>query len=166
MKTVVIFILIGFSIATSSFGHTDKKEKRARQQLEMAQLVESGKFRFVAGSVDSELGIFNNLSSGYEIEFDSTKVKAFLPYYGRVYSVQYGGNGAVNFELNADRIVNEWNERKKMYTITTTLSDTQDTYSIRLSIGLSGYSDLQINFRNRRWINYHGTIEKIMSENQ
>lgn len=163
MKKLSVLVLVALFLGITGFQPENKKEKKARQKLEMAQLIQNGRFRFVANSARSNLGNFNNLGSTYDVVFDSLNIKASLPYYGRAYSVPYGGSGGVKFELTAKNIDRNWNEKKKLYTISTELSDSQDTYSIILTTGLNGYADLNINFRNRQWISYYGTIEKIES---
>jgi len=162
MKTFSMFVIIALLLGLKGFSETDKKETKARQRLEMAQLIQSGRFRFVARSANSDLGNFNHLTSNYDMVFDSLQVKAYLPYYGRAYSVPYGdSNGGVKFDLTAKKIDRVYKERKKMFQIYTELSDSKDSYSIFLNAGLDGYADLKINFINRQWISYYGTIEKI-----
>ncbi len=166
MKRISIIVLVAFVLVSIGFNPDSKKEKRAKAQFEMAELIQSGRFRFIARTANSELGSFNNLSSNYQLVFDSLQVKAYLPYYGRAYIASYGGSGGVNFELSAKNIDRKWNERKKLFLISTELADSQDSYSIKLSASLNGFADLTINFRNRRWISYYGTIEKIELKNK
>lgn len=161
MKRISVLVLVAFVLVLTGFKSDSRKEKKAKQQLEMAQLIQSGRFRFVARSAHSELGNFDQLSSNYELVFDSLQVKAFLPYYGRAYSVPLGGSGGVKFDLTAKSIDRKWNEKKKLFLISTELADSQDSYSIYLTASLDGFADLNINFRNRRLISYYGTIEKI-----
>ncbi len=161
MKAIGWILLIGLFFSLTGFQQSGKKEKKAKEQLEMAQLIESGRFRFVARSANSELGYFNQLTSNYDVVFDSLRIKAFLPYFGRAYSVPYSGSGGVKFDLKAEKIEKNWNERKKLFIITADVADTEDSYSLMLTAGLSGYADLKINFRNRRWISYNGVIEKM-----
>ncbi len=161
MRTVNLLLWVILLIGISGFQPSDKKAKKAQQETEMKQLIESGHFMFVAQSARSTLGTFNNIGSGYDMVFDSLNVKANLPYYGRAYSVPYGGSGGVKFELTAKSIDRKWNEKKKLYSVSTELADTQDSYSINLSTGLNGYANLQITFRNRQWISYYGQIEEI-----
>jgi hypothetical protein len=163
MKRNILLVLLILVFVTAGFRSDNKRENKVKAQLEMAELIQSGKFRFIARTANSELGNFNQLSYGYEMVFDSLKVNAYLPYYGRVYMVPYGGSGGVKFELIARKIDTKWNERRKLFFISTNLSDSQDSYSITLSAGLNGFADLSINFRNRRWISYYGIIEKIES---
>ncbi len=162
MKTISALVIITLFLGLTGFSQNDKKELKARQRLEMSQLIQSGHFRFVARSANSNLGNFNNLSSNYDLTFDSLQVKAYLPYYGRAYSAPYGGgSGGVKFDLKAKKIDCIYNERKKMFVISTELKDSDESYAIFLNTGLDGYADLKIIFRNRQWINYSGTIEKL-----
>lgn len=165
MKTINLFLIIFFLINDVVFSQIDKKDVKAKKQLEMAQLIEKGHFRFVAQSAQSNLGIFNNLSANYDMVFDSLHIKAYLPYYGRAYQAKYGNTeGGVKFDLEASKIEKKYNDRKKMFTISTELKDTDEKYSINLTAGLNGFADLKINFLNRQWISYYGTIEKIETQ--
>lgn len=164
MKTTAMVILGTLFLVFSGFHPDDRKEKRMQKEKEMYELIETGHFRFVASSAKSNLGNFNNLGANYNLVFDSLKLKAFLPYYGRAYTVPYGGSGGVNFDLTAEKIEKIWNKKKKVFTIETEVSDSQDSYSIFLTAGLSGYADLKISFRNRQLISYYGIVEKIEKE--
>lgn len=160
MKRIYVLVLLSLFVGLSGFQENGKKEKKARQRLEMAQLIQSGQFRFVARTAHSDLGTFNHLAANYDMVFDSLRVRAYLPYYGRAYSAPYGGSGGVKFDLKASKLDRSWNEKKKLFTITADLSDSEDSYSIFLTAGLDGYADLKITFRNRQWISYYGVIEK------
>ena len=162
MKTIIRLVIITLFLGLTGFRQTDKKEVKARQRLEMAQLIQDGRFQFVVMSANSSLGNFNNLSPNYVMVFDSLQVKAHLPYYGRAYSVPYGGgNGGVQFDLTAEKLNCEYNERKKTYLISAELKDSQDSYAIFLNTGLDGFATLKIDFINRQGISYYGIIKKI-----
>ena len=161
MKITISVVLISLFLGLSGFVQESKKERKAREKLEMAQLIDSGSFKFVARSAHSNLGTFNQLSSDYEMIFDSLQIKAYLPYFGRAYSVRYGGDGGVKFDLKADHIDQIWYSKKKLYFIMTDLADDHERYIIYLSTSLSGFATLKINFQERQWIEYSGTIEKI-----
>lgn len=161
MKTKETLILVALFLAFTGFQPVDRKVKKLQQEKEMTELVESGHFRFVANSAKSSLGYFNNLGSTYDLVFDSLRLKAYLPYYGRAYTVHYGDEGGVKFDLNAEKIKKVLNERKKMFSITTEVSDSHDSYLIFLTVGTNGYADLQISFSNREMISYYGIIDKL-----
>ena len=53
-----------------------------------------------------------------------------------------------------------------MFTISTELDDSDESYLLLLNAGLDGYADLKIIFRNRQGISYYGTIEKLKKANE
>jgi hypothetical protein len=166
MKRLGVLILIVLVTGFTGYQKDDKKAIKAKERLEMAQLIESGKFRFVARSANSILGSFDHLSYNYDMVFDSLRITANLPYYGRAYHATYGDEGGVKFELKATQIDKNWNERKKLFTLSTKVSDSKDDYTINLTTGLDGFADLRINFRDRTWMSYYGTIQKIETKTQ
>lgn len=166
MKKISMLFLIALFLLTTGFQTLDKKEKRARQQQEMTQLIQSGRFKFIPNSASSSVGNIHNISSGYEMIFDSLNIKANLPYYGRSYASYYRLNSGVKFELKALKIDKTWNERKKTYILDFNLSDKMDSYSIKMSLQLNGFANLKITFFNHELISYYGTIEKIESKNK
>jgi len=90
------------------------------------------------------------------IEEDAPKPKSVPPKQNNVnVTPQKGGTITQWYSIN------DTNERKKMFVIFAELEDSEDSYSIYLTAGLDGYADLKISFRNRQWISYYGTIEKI-----
>lgn len=164
MNKIGMFVMIIFILLLCGFHPNERKERRLQKEKEMFELIESGRFRFVAGSAQSTLGNFNNLGTTYDLIFDSLKLKAYLPFYGRAYSVPYGGSGGVQFDLIAEKIEKVWNEKKRIYTFSAEVADSHDSYLIYLTTGLSGFADLRITFRNRQPISYYGVIEKIKME--
>jgi len=63
--------------------------------------------------------------------------------------------------LKAKKIVSVYNERKKMFSISAELEDSDESYLMFLNAGLDGYADLKITFSNKQGISYYGTIEKL-----
>jgi hypothetical protein len=164
MKTTGVLIMGVLFVVFTGFQPGERKTKKLQKEKEMIELVNSGHFRFVARSAHSNLGTFDNLGAVYDLVFDSMKIKAYLPYYGRAYSAPYGGNGGVKFDLTAEKIEKVWNKKKKLFTILAEAADSEDSYSIYLTAGLNGFADVKINFRNRQMISYYGNIEKVKDE--
>jgi len=167
MKNIIVLFLFVSVLVITGFQPSDKKdkkEKKAKQQLEMAQLIHSGRFRFLPNSASSSIGNINSIGYGYEMVFDSLNITANLPYYGRSYSSYYRFTGGVKFNLTARKIDKTWHERKKIYTINFDVSENMESYSINFSAGLNGFANLKITFSDRELISYYGTIEKIETQ--
>ena len=161
MKNMSALVLIALFLLITGFQPSDKKEKKARQQLEMAQLINSGHFKFIPNSASSTIGNINSIGYGYYVAFDSLYIKANLPYYGRSYASYYQFTNGIKFDLNAKKINKTWHERKKIYTISFDVSGDIDSYSVNLSAGLNGFANLKLIFANRELISYYGIIQRI-----
>jgi hypothetical protein len=161
MKRITVLFLFVSILVLTGFQSSDKKEKKAKQKLEMAQLIHNGRFKFVPKSASSSIGNINNIESGYEMIFDSLNFRAHLPYYGRTYASLYEFTNGVRFDYTAKRIDQSWHERKKIYTIKFDMSTNLDSYSIDFSADLNGFANLKITFSDKELISYYGTIEKI-----
>lgn len=153
-----------FFIAHTSTGIGNNKDKKNQKEKENIELLKSHKFRFNANSAHSGYFTNTNLSYGYYFQFDSLKVKAYLPFYGRSYSsAVYGGSGAIEFETTCESIYYTWNDRKKTLEVILKINEKTEVYNIRFSAGSSGYGDLIVNCQNRSQISFYGFIEKLES---
>ena len=161
MKLTGFITLIALLFLISGFQPSDNKEKKAKQQLEMSQLIDKGRFCFVPTSANSSVGNIPDISPGYDMIFDSIRIITNLPYYGRSYEAYYHLTNGIQFVLDSEHIKKTWNESKKKYTIKVNLKHELETYSITLVAGLDGFATLKIYFANNELTTYYGTIGKI-----
>ncbi len=160
-----IFFLVIWMLAViplASGQELSKKEQRAQKEQEMKQLIDSLQFRFIARSVIPMSGPRIDLTSVYDLEMDSSKVEAWLPFFGRAYHVEYGGrDGGIKFKGEAENLDVEYNKRKKIYQIRFEVDTDKDQFQVNISAGLSGYADVNISSTNRQAISYYGIIEPL-----
>jgi hypothetical protein len=161
MKLTGFMTLIALLFLISGFQPSDNKEKKAKQQLEMSQLIEKGRFCFVPTSANSSVGNIPDIDPGYDMVFDSIRIISNLPYYGRSYEAYYRLTNGIQFVLESQHIKKTWNESKKKYTIKVNLKNGLETYAITLIAGLDGFGTLKIYFANNELTTYYGTIGKI-----
>jgi hypothetical protein len=138
-----------------------KEEKKAEKQKQIALLVESKEFVFVASRVMPQSGRSKNLTSDYTVEFHPDFIKSDLPFFGRAYSgVGYGGDdNGMKFEGKpADYSIEK---TKKAYIIKANVRGEHDSYSLLLSVYFEGSAYLNINSNNRSSISYDGDIEEF-----
>lgn len=161
MKITSLLTLIALFLLITSFGQSDKKAKKAKQQLEMAQLIEKGRFCFVPTSASSTVGNIPDISPGYEMIVDSIRIITNLPYFGRSYQAYYRLTNGIQFTMDSEHIKTTWSESKKKYTIKVNLKNGVETYSINMVVDLDGFATLKIYFQNNELTTYYGTIDKI-----
>ena len=156
MKYLIIIIML--LIGTSAQPAAKKKEEKAKK---IKELVESQQFRFVARTALPRTGSAINLTCHYDLEVDSMNVISWLPFYGRAYQVEYGGDGGIKFEETAKSIKVELDKKKKNYKVSIELNTTKDSYQINMSISLSGYANLDVTSVHRQGISFYGIIEPL-----
>jgi len=161
MKLTVFAILISMIFLFSGFLPSDNKEKKAKQQLAMSQLIDKGRFCFVPNSANSTVGNINDIAPGYDMIFDSVRIISNLPYYGRSYQAYYHLTNGIQFIVESQHIKKTWNESKKKYTIKVNLKNGEETYTVNLVTGLDGFATLKIYFANNELTTYYGTIGPI-----
>ena len=80
----------------------------------------------------------------------------YLPYYGRAYSVPYGGGKGLHFcstatDLHVEKV-------KKGYAISFSSKTEEDTYDFWIDISEEGFASISVTMRNRQSIRYSGEI--------
>jgi hypothetical protein len=161
MKLTGFISLIALLFLITGFQPSDNKEKKAKQQLEMSQLIDKGRFCFVPTSASSSVGNIPDIDPGYDMVFDSIRIISNLPYYGRSYEAYYHLTNGIQFVLESQHIKKTWNENKKKYTLKVNLKNGLETYAITLVADLDGFATLKMYFANNELTTYYGTIGRI-----
>src|SRR6185436_11302977 len=95
----VMLMAIGLGLATVSNAQNSKKEKAARQEQEIKNLIDSQKYVFKAQMVYPLGGRSRNLTSDYDLRVTKESVVSYLPYFGRAYSATPGSSsGGIDFQ--------------------------------------------------------------------
>ena len=177
MKTIINFKLVpsiifffAFLSLTQSIAQEKSKkeireEKKLEKQKQIALLVESKEFLFVANRVMPQSGRSINLTTDYFAEFHPELIKADLPFFGRAYAgAGYGGSdGGINFE--GKPTVYNIEKKKKNYVIKAEVRGERDSYTIMLLVYFEGSATLSINSNNRSSITYDGDIKEFLKNN-
>jgi hypothetical protein len=98
------------------------------------------------------------LTSPYSIKVKNDSIYSYLPYYGRAYSVPYGGGKALNFN---DKTISytQRTTSKGLSEITIKVKNDEDTYTYILSLSPAGSASITVNSQNRQSISFSGTWE-------
>lgn len=163
-----ILILLALVLVGTSFGNAQEltsKQRKEQKAQQIKELIENQRFQFIAQSVLPMSGSKVNLTSYYYLSVDGLNVVSELPFYGRAYYAEYGGqDGGIKFKEKVQKIDITYNERKERYDISMKVYAPKDTYEISLSTGLGGYASMSINSRNRQTVSYNGIIERLSEE--
>lgn len=165
---LILFLsLITFSVSQAIAQEKSKKQLKEEQKLEkqkqIALLVESKEFVFVAERVIPQSGSALILTSEFDVTFHPDLIKSFLPFIGRGFSgIGYGGDEGMKFEGKPTLFQVE--NTKKGYQIKIEVRGKTDSYSMMLDVYHNGSAYLSINSNNRSPISYDGTIDKLKKD--
>ncbi|MDR2036632.1 MAG: DUF4251 domain-containing protein [Bacteroidales bacterium] len=137
-----------------------KKQRKIEQTENVKQLIDAQNYIFIAERALPQSGSSRYLTTSYDVTVTKDEVKAFLPYFGRVYSVVDPTEGGIKFNsTNFDYKVE--NAKKGGWDIYIKTKDQRRTYDLILKVTSSGSASLSVNDPTRQSITFRGRIEEI-----
>ena len=114
MKTIrIIFsLLLITAMSMPTLSAQTKKEKKELKKQAVEKLVTSGKYKINVNRALPARGRSVTLTSPYSVEIRNDSVISYLPYYGRAYSIPYGGGEGLNFKAPLTDYKLEWDKKE------------------------------------------------------
>jgi hypothetical protein len=166
MKSIIALILFGIFLGISpqqtiAQKKKSKQEKRDEAFKETIRLVESEQFIYVPDRAFPQGYRSIDLTSNYGfIKILGDKAEADMPFFGRGFQPNYGGNGGIKFDGEITNKKIELNEKKRMISYSFEVKD-KDHFRINMEIGYSGGASVSVTSNNRSHISYQGDIAKL-----
>ncbi len=156
-KSFIIVALVLLIGGAQPIFAQSKKEKREQKEKEVKELLSSGNFSIEVNRALPMGGKSVNLTSPYSLEMRGDSAISYLPYFGRAYSVPYGGGDGLRFE-----------EPIKNYTVTENKKGTteikfevrtkEDNYTYNIDVFKNGSSTINVQPVNKQSITFHGNL--------
>ncbi len=158
--------MVMFVFATGFSQETTKKAQREQNRIEKEKqieaLISSKEFVFEAIQALPQSGKMIILTgSSYTVTFHPDAIESYLPFYGRAYSIDYGGDGGIKFEGKPEEYKVVTQKSGKGYDINATIKTPKDLYKFYLSVSPDGTATLMVDSNQRSSISYHGDIKKF-----
>lgn len=160
MKTIrmIFFLLLVAVIGAPALSAQTKKEKKEMKQKAVKELVLSEKYKIDVDRAIPARGRSVSLTSPYSIEIRNDSVISHLPYYGRAYSIPYGGGEGLNFKAPISDYKVEW-DKKGTAKVRFIARSTEDRFSFNIDIFSNGSSSIFVNMQNRQSISFQGDLD-------
>lgn len=139
--------------------NTSNKKKNKEEAIK--ELVKSGNYKIEVSIAYPRGGKSVPLTSSYSLEVRNDSVISYLPFYGRAYSIPYGGGDGLNFKASLDEYEVEYNSKKERFEVKMRARTNEDTFRFNLDIFFNGSSMIDVNMQNRESISYSGKIELL-----
>lgn len=99
---LLLALLVGIPTLSAQ---QSKKEKKEQKKEAVMKLIESENYKIDVNTAMPMRGRSIPLTSSYSLTIRNDSVISYLPYYGRAYSIPYGGGDGLNFKA----ILKEYN---------------------------------------------------------
>ncbi|MDE5421553.1 DUF4251 domain-containing protein [Ancylomarina sp. DW003] len=163
-KLISSLLLIVLVTGVSAQRKEEKKAKRQKAYQECVELMKNGAFKFEAERAYPQGGGSIDLTTNYGfLKISENKSECDLPFFGRAYRMEYGGDGGMNFE---GEIFNEkWtlNDKKMKVTYTFDVKD-KETFTVIMEVFSKESASTIIRCDTKAHISYSGQIAELKKE--
>ncbi len=168
MKTKVVFLTL-MMILIVAYCFPQEATRRARRERDkivkehqIDSLINSKSFVFIASRALPQGGrSIDMTTNSNSIKFSPEMVSSYMPFFGRAYSIDYGGDAGIKFEGKPKEFNISASKSGKGYEVKVKVEVPRDTYQLMLFVNPAGNATLTINCNQRSTISYYGDIVKF-----
>lgn len=157
----MIYLWWGLCLVWMMFPVSLPAQSKAEKKLMRAQMVkecmESGVFEIEPRTALTMSGRSIQLSAHYSFKVTKDSVYSYLPYYGRGYSIPYGGGEGLDFEAKTEKFKQSITQ-KGYYEIEFSARTREDYYTFHIEVYDNGSSSIHVNMQNRQSIDFLGDL--------
>lgn len=157
-KCTIILILL-LTVGLSGVFAQSKKEQKEQREQAVKEQIAAEKYKISVNTAYPRRGKTVYLSSPYSLEIRNDSVISYLPFYGRAYSVPYGGGSGLIFKAPLDQYEMKMS-KKGAAKIEFIARSPEDRFKFSLTIYPNGSSSINVNMQNRESISFSGEIEE------
>lgn len=155
---IIFSMMLMMAISIPTLSAQTKKEKKEQKKQAVEKLVASGKYKIDVNRALPSRGRSVTLTSPYSVEIRNDSVLSYLPYYGRAYSIPYGGGEGLNFKAPISEYQIEWN-KKGAAKIKFSARSSEDKFDFSIDVFSNGSSSIFVNMQNRQSISFNGELD-------
>ena len=156
-KKQIFMLLLALLVGIPTLSAQSKKEKKAQKKETVKKLIESENYKIDVNTAMPMRGRSVHLTSSYSLEIRNDSVISYLPYYGRAYSIPYGGGDGLNFKAVLKEYSMEM-DKKGNAVIEFIARNPEDRYEYRVKVFPNGSASIDVNMQNRQSISFQGEL--------
>lgn len=153
----LFLLLLSLVVSLSALNAQSKKEKKEEKEKVVKELIESGNFKIDVSRAYPQGGKSVQLSPSYSIELRNDSVFSNLPYYGRAYSIPYGGGDGLRFDAPLETYKME-TKKSDATKIAFTTRSKEDRFDFRIRIFSNGTATIDVSMQQRQSISFAGEL--------
>lgn len=160
MRKLIIISAIAVSLmscATSKMTPADKAAAKAEQSRKVNELIDKRDFTIDVDYVYPKRAPAHPLSYGFSLEVHGDSIISYLPYFGRAYSIPYGGGKGLNFSARMSDC-QVYRGKKDLTRMDIAVTNEEDTYIYKVEIYDNGSASIDVTARERESISFSGDM--------
>ncbi len=154
----IVLCIGGQSLFATESGN--KKEKKEQKEQQIRELLDSGNFTIDVERAIPTSGRAVNLTSPYSLELKNDTAISHLPYFGRAYSVPYGGGDGLRFTTGITDYSISYNKKGTAQIKFKARTD-EDNFTFNVQVFSNGSTTINVTPVNRQSITYHGEVATV-----
>ena len=158
LGSLVVAVVLAAGCGILSQSSEERRAEEARVAALVQERLDARQYVIAIEFVRPRRGGSQAVTSPYSITVDGAKLKSYLPYFGVVYNVPYGGGKGLNFDAEIDEY-GENPARRNRREIVFTTDNGEDYLVYRLTVFNNGRADLTVSSRDRESIGFSGHLD-------
>ncbi|NLZ74112.1 MAG: DUF4251 domain-containing protein [Bacteroidales bacterium] len=154
--SVVVFL---FSLLILPF----QLRAQSENELSFKDILNSKQYIIEVRSAYPQSGRHINLTSTYSLIIKNDTIDSYLPYFGRAYSVPYGGGEGLIFQSQIKKYTVE-KEKEDEIKIKIETVTPEDSYTYFISVYDNLSADISVHMNKRNSIRYQGSLEALSKQ--
>ena len=157
-KKQILMLLLALLVGFPTLSAQSKKEKKEQKKEAVKKLIASENYKIDVQTALPMRGRSIPLTSPYSLEIRNDSVISYLPYFGRAYSIPYGGGDGLNFRTPLKEYSMEM-DKKGNAVIKFIARNPEDRFEFRAKVYSNGSTSIDVNMQNRQSISFQGELD-------
>lgn len=154
MRNIRLFFFVGIVLFSGTILYSQSKKEREEQKAkEIKEMIENGRFTIEVDRALPMGGRTVHLTTPYSLEMRGDSAISYLPYFGRAYSLPYGGGDGMRFEESITDYQSTF-DKKGTARIKFVARTKEDTFRFDVQVFSNGSAIISVTPTNRQNITY------------
>lgn len=133
---------------------------QSKNERSFKEIVDSKQYKIEVNYAHPQSGRLINLTSNYSLTIKNDSLDSYLPFFGRAYSIPYGGGDGLIFKSSIKKYEIE-KEKKKEIRIKVETVTPEDSYTFFITVYKNLSADINVMMNKRSSIRFTGKLEEI-----
>ncbi|NMA75226.1 MAG: DUF4251 domain-containing protein [Bacteroidales bacterium] len=133
---------------------------QSENELSFKDILNSKQYTIEVRSAYPQTGRYINLTSNYSLTIKNDTIDSYLPYFGRAYSIPYGGGEGLIFQSKIKNYTIE-KEKDDYISIKIETMTPEDNYTYFISVYDNMYASISVYMNKRNSIRFQGELEAL-----